>query len=379
MQTIFFLSLIFILYTYLGYPAYLLLRAKLMPRPVRKAPPSAWPTVSAVIAAKNEEKTMARRIQNLLDQDYPQDLLEIIVASDGSTDATNTIVQEFAASDHRVTLIASHPAQGKPAALNKGVARARGEIIVFADSRQQFEPRALAELVSNFSDPEVGCVSGELIFVQDQDSAIRAEMGAYWHYEKMVRKLESASGSVAGATGAIYAIRKKRYKDLPAETILDDVLTPTNIILQGYRCVFEPSAVAFDVVSKDMQSEMTRKIRTLAGNWQLLQLAPELGSPLRNPIWWGFFSHKIFRLIVPMMLLLLLITNLFLSGVFFSATLLSQVLFYATAAIAHVSSAFRANRLARLVYFFVNLNWAALLGTWYFLSGSAGKAWRRVE
>jgi poly-beta-1,6-N-acetyl-D-glucosamine synthase len=378
MQTIFLLSLFFILYTYLGYPAYLLLRARLLPRPVRKAPPPAWPMVSVVVAAKNEEANITRRIQNLLDQDYPQGRLEIIVASDGSTDATNQIVTDLAAAHKRIALVASHPARGKPAALNQGVARAQGEIIVFADSRQQFEARAVAELVANFSDPDVGCVSGELVFVQDQDSAIRAEMGAYWHYEKTVRKLESACGSVAGATGAIYAIRRKLYKDLPEATILDDVLTPMNIVMQGRRCVFDASAVAFDAVSKDIRSEMTRKVRTLAGNWQLLALAPGLARPRTNPIWWGFFSHKLFRLVVPLAMILALASNLFLTGMFYRAVLAAQIGFYGTALAAHAHPGVRENRVCRLIYFFVNLNWAALLGTWYFLSGNAGKTWKRA-
>ncbi|GAB6059644.1 glycosyltransferase family 2 protein [Desulfonatronum parangueonense] len=381
MQTIFLLSLTFILYTYGGYPLYLLLRAKLHSKPVRKAVPSTWPMVSVVVAARNEEYTIARRIQNLLEQDYPADCLEILVASDGSDDATNLIVTELATSGHtgkRVRLIASQPAQGKPVALNKGVGEAQGEIIVFADSRQHFEPNVVTELVANFSDPSVGCVSGELVLVQGQGSDIRAEMDAYWHYEKKVRKLESASGSVVGATGAIYAIRKSLYKDLPAATILDDVLTPMNIILQGKRCVFDPKAVASDVVSRNIQSEMTRKIRTLAGNWQLIHLAPELASPLRNPIWWRFFSHKIFRLIVPVMLVLALVSNFFLTGAFFAFTLLAQILFYAIAIFAHLSKKIRTRKLAKFVYFFVNLNWAALLGTWHFLIKSAEHTWKKI-
>lgn len=378
MQTIFLLSLTFILYTYLGYPAYLLIRARLLPRPVHKAVPPTWPMVTVVVAARNEEANIARRIHNLLDQDYPANRLEIIVASDGSTDATNQIVTNLAAAHDRITLVASHPAQGKPAALNKGVARARGEIIVFADSRQQFEPQAVAELAANFSDPEVGCVSGELVFVQDQDSAIRAEMGAYWHYEKMVRKLESRTGSVAGATGAIYAIRKSLYKNLPEETILDDVLTPMNIVMQGRRCVFDASALAFDAVSKDIQSEMTRKVRTLAGNWQLLALAPGLASPRANPIWFGFFSHKLFRLVVPLAMILALAVNLFLAGTFYRLVLAVQVGFYGAALAAHVHTGVRENSVCRLIYFFVQLNWAALVGTWYFLSGNVGKTWKRA-
>lgn len=378
MQTLFIISLLFIIYTYLGYPVYLIIRFKVLPRPVDKKNNGQLPMVSIVIAARNEEKNMEGRIKNLLDIYYPEDKYEVIIVSDGSDDQTNSIVTNYSASHDQIRLISYFPSQGKPIALNKGVMEARGEIIVFGDSRQRFHRKAVLELAANFNDPDVGCVSGELVFLEGPDSSIQKEMGAYWHYEKMVRKLESRTGSVAGATGAIYAVRKSLYKDIPRETILDDVLIPLYTVLHGYRCVFDPSAVAYDYVSKDMQSELTRKIRTLAGNWQLLALEPKLIFPVANKIWWGFFSHKIFRLLVPFCLIYLFLVNFFLAGVFFMLTLTGQLLFYSAFVVACLKPGLREKRPINLIYFFVNLNYAALMGTFYFLTGNISKTWKKV-
>ena len=378
MKTIFIFSAVFILYTYLGYPTYLIIKSKLHPRFVRKGFKGALPSVSIVIAAKNEANNIERRLENLLEVEYPVHLYEIIVVSDGSDDETNNIVQRFSADQNPVKLITYFPSEGKPAALNRGVRESQGEIIVFGDSRQSFEKRAVPELAANFSDPIVGCVSGELVFLEGPDSSIQKEMGAYWHYEKMVRKLESRTGSVAGATGAIYAIRRELYKDIPHETILDDVLIPMNTVMQGYRCVFDPSAIAYDFVSRDMQSELARKIRTLAGNWQLLALEPKLMLPVANKIWWGFLSHKIFRLLVPFFLIYLFLANFFLGGAFFMLTLAGQLLFYSAFAVACFKPSVREKRPINLIYFFVHLNYAALAGTWYFLSGNTAKIWKKA-
>jgi poly-beta-1,6-N-acetyl-D-glucosamine synthase len=284
MKIFFLFSLMFIIYTYLGYPALLFIKAKLFPKSIYKKSNAKLPFVSVVIATKNEAANIQQRLNNLLEIEYPKSLFEIILVSDGSNDDTNQLVKRYTNSHKNIHLISYFPSQGKPFALNMGVRKALGEIIVFADSRQRFQKKAVAELVENFNDPHVGCVSGELILYDSHDSSIKKEMGTYWHYEKIIRKLESKSGSVVGATGAIYAIRKTLYKDIPCKTILDDVLTPMNIVMQGYRCIFEPSAVAYDSVSKNIESEMTRKIRTLAGNWQLLRLEPGILLPCNNKI-----------------------------------------------------------------------------------------------
>jgi poly-beta-1,6-N-acetyl-D-glucosamine synthase len=378
MKTIFILSILFIFYTYLGYFFWLFIRSIIFPKPIRKKHDTKLPFISIVIASKNEEKNIGNRIQNILETQYPEKSLEIIVVSDGSEDNTNRIIKECSKNDKKINLIAYHPSRGKPFALNTGIKQAKGDIIIFTDSRQRFHSMALTELVANFNDPDVGCVSGELIFQESHDSAIQKEMGAYWHYEKMVRKMESRAGSAAGATGAVYAIRKALYKTIPEETILDDVLIPMNIVMQGYRCVFDPSARAYDSVSKDIESEITRKIRTLAGNWQLLKIAPELLLPHKNALWWGFLSHKIFRLIVPFMMISLFIVNFFLKEPFYIFTLICQIFFYGLALYAFINPGVRNKKPVNLIYFFVNMNYAALMGAWYFFSGNIARTWKKA-
>ena len=207
----FFISIFFIVFTYAGYPLVVIVLARISPIPIRKTADFVRPFVSIIIAAKNEENIIENRILNLLGQDYPSDKLEIIIVSDGSADATESIIRKMAANfvnQARISCHAYTPSRGKPTALNIGIGHAVGDVIVFADARQQFKKNTVSQLVSNFSDATVGAVSGELVFLQEGESEIKAQMGAYWQYEKIIRKSESKSGSTVGATGAVYAIRK---------------------------------------------------------------------------------------------------------------------------------------------------------------------------
>ena len=293
-------------------------------KPVRKLKNDFYPSVSVVIAARNEEKNIEQRIRNILEQDYPKEKLELIIVSDGSTDNTEDIVTQMIEEAEKLTperysslkLIQNERSRGKPFSINQGVLASKGEFVVFADCRQRFSQNAIQQLVNNFIDENVGCVSGELIFEKMAGSSIQAEMGAYWNFEKWLRKTESKTGSVPGATGAIYAIRKELFKPIPKSTFLDDVLIPMYIVMQGYRVVFEPGAIAYDRVSKNFDSEKRRKIRTLAGNWQLLMLEPALLNPLKDPLWVRFLSHKIFRLLIPFCLITLLFLALFLQDIY---------------------------------------------------------------
>ncbi len=379
-KLLFWTSLIFISYTYIGYPVLLLIWAKIFPQQIHKSNPKEYPTISVLIAAKDEENNIGSRIENLLAQNYPKDKIEIIIISDGSKDRTNEIVLEFTKPPQEgkplVKLVALSNNTGKPEALNQGITLANGKIIVFTDARQTFEPNAIKELIANFSDPQIGCVSGELLLMKNTASNIKEEMGLYWKIEKMVRKQESAIGSVAGATGAIYAIRKSLYQELPKETLLDDVLTPMNIILQGFRTIFEGKALAYDTISKNASQEWRRKVRTLAGNWQLINLKPALFSPLHNPIWWRFLSHKFFRLLVPFCLPLLFVSAILSEGTFYQAFTYLQLLFYIMAASGWLITQARSYRVINLGYFFMVLNFAALNGFWYWITGNCKNAWQ---
>jgi biofilm PGA synthesis N-glycosyltransferase PgaC len=312
-----------VLYIYLGYPLLLYVKSIIFPKhPLLTCDMVDYPRVSVVIAARNEEKNIESRIYDIINQDYPKERLEIVIVSDGSSDATEDIarhiITETQLREKGFLKIHSHkPSLGKPSCLNRGVGFATGDIIIFTDCRQRFAVDAIKELARSFVDPKVGCVSGELIFEEVTGSSIQAEMGAYWNFEKWVRRLESKTGSVPGATGAIYAIRKILFDPLPEQTLLDDVLTPLRISIKGFRTIFNSKAIAYDTVSQDLQMEKKRKIRTLAGNWQLLFLEPKILNPFKNPVWLRFLSHKILRLLVPYFLIWLFIISLFSSGKIF--------------------------------------------------------------
>jgi len=229
------------------------------------------------------------------------------------------------------------PAEGKAAALNAGVSAARHEVLVFADARQRFARGALKALVASFADPAVGVVSGELVLdceAGPTESAAADGVGAYWRYEKWIRARETAVGSMLGATGAIYAMRRTAWRPLPPGTILDDVLAPMRAVLAGWRAVFEPAARAFDVAAPDTRAEQRRKTRTLAGNWQVLALEPRLLVPLANPVWIQYVSHKLGRLLVPFAMIAIVVSSAALASGSLVAQLavLAQVVFYGLAA-----------------------------------------------
>lgn len=372
MEFLFWMMLFLIIYTYFGYPILTAVLQKTSSRSIDKH--NIFPSVSVVIAVHNGENTIEHRIQNLLIQEYPLEQLEVIVVSDGSSDSTVAIVE--ALKSERVAVYALEENKGKAVALNHGILKASGEIIVFADARQEFKPDAIKNLVASFADDTVGCVSGELHFLEDPSSKIEAEMGAYWKYEKFIRRSESASGSVIGATGCIYAIRRELYQPLPAGTILDDVLTPMNIARRGKRVLFEGQAIAYDIISKDATQEWRRKVRTLAGNWQLFSLAPWILFPWENPLWWRYVSHKLLRLLVPFGMVIVLFVSPLLSGSYYQMFFLMQLAFYGTALSGFLMPSTRSLRLVNLTYFFMVMNLAAVAGFWKWITGGCANAWQ---
>lgn len=328
-KAIFFMALAGIVYVYIGYPLLLMVWRKIGRRPVRKN--DCEPIVSLVMAMHNEQNTVERKLRNCFELDYPSTKFQIIVSLDAPTDDTEALVRNYGG--ERVEIHYSPVHRGKAEALNSGVAMATGEIVVFADARQQFDKQAIRELVANFADPSVGAVSGELVLLDEQGQESSDAVGLYWRYEKGLRAMESDIHSVPGATGAIYAIRRELFVPLLKDTILDDVVTPMRIVLAKMRVIFDAAARAYEVVSENRRSEYERKTRTLEGNYQLFAQMPQLLIPWRNPIFVQLVSHKLGRLIVPYCLGALFISNFFLlSGpylVFFGG----QVLWYVLAGI----------------------------------------------
>jgi cellulose synthase/poly-beta-1,6-N-acetylglucosamine synthase-like glycosyltransferase len=260
---------------------------------------------------------------------------------------------------------------GKAVALNRAVQEAKGEIIIFNDTRQIVEPGAIEKMLSNFADPSVGCVSGALI-IGDPDRAVaKTGESVKMAMENRIRSWEGKSGSMIGALGAFYAARKELIVEIPEGTLLDDVYVPLHIIRQGYRVILEDQARAWDDINPSVQQEFSRKVRTLTGNYQLLKSAPWLmGSS--NPVWMEFFSHKILRLASPFMLLILLLTSFSASGEFYKIAGAVQVLAYLSALFA-IGFPALSNRLRfpNFALTFTTLNAAAFVA---FLNSMRGKS-----
>jgi biofilm PGA synthesis N-glycosyltransferase PgaC len=328
MELVFWLSFIFVFYIYFGYPALLALHRLVASNRVKR---EYWePTVTLVIAAHNERQRMERKLDNCLALDYPRRKLQIIVSLDGPTDGTEFAVWKYA--PRGVEMVHSKEHSGKPAAINRAMRRATGEIVVFADVRQTFDRSAIRELVANFADHRVGAASGELLLLDESEQEAKTDVGLYWRYEKALRSMESEIHSVAGATGAIYAIRRDLFQDLPEDTLVDDMVIPLRIVLQGKRAVFDPRAKAYDTVSCCPMAEYGRKVRTLAGNYQVMTQLPQLFVPWRNPIFFQFLSHKVGRLLVPHALIVLFVTNLFMLNGIYALTFFLQSAWYMFAA-----------------------------------------------
>src|SRR5208283_4734242 len=247
MKYVFWIAAALIGYSYLGYPAWLWLRSRWSPRPVRRGfvESTAVPAVTAVMVVRNEEAIIARKLENLLTLDYPQAKLDVVVVSDGSSDRTPAILADFARASGpptRVRALIKPVSQGKAAGLNDAIKLATGEVLLFTDARQRIEAGALRLLIENFADPDVGAASGELMLGDPASGQTGKGMGLYWRIEKKVRELESASGSVVGATGAIYCARRELLDSLPEGTILDDVLLPMQVVRKGSRVIFDSRA-----------------------------------------------------------------------------------------------------------------------------------------
>ncbi len=366
MRWVFWLSVAAILYAYVGYGLWLWVRSLIQPAPPMRGP--MYPTISVVMVVRNEEQALASKLRNLLDLDYPAESCQIIVVSDGSTDRTEAILQGYAGNP-RVHAVMNSLPLGKASGLNDAMQWAQGEIVVFTDVRQKIERDAVRLLMENFADPSVGCVSGELMLGDPESGEAARGTGLYWKIEKKIRDLESISGSVIGATGALYAARRELVPEVPAGTILDDVLIPMNVVRQGQRVVFDGRAHAWDLPNLGAGREFNRKVRTLSGNYQLLRIAPWLLSG-KNPVRFEFVSHKLMRLVVPFALAALLVSSVFLSSPFYRGMLVCQIAFYGLALVGMMPvRKGPLTRVADAAFTFMMLNTAALLAFANFVRG----------
>lgn len=328
MEILFWALLAPVLWCYVGYPLAMLALGRIRPRPTTPGNPSVLPTVTVVLAVRDERARIAGRVENILGQSYPSDCLDLVIACNGSRDGTDEIARDLAARDHRVKVLVTPAEQGKAGAINRAVAAARGDVIVFADARQIFAPNAILELVRPFDDKAVGSVTGRLVVNRGELASVEG-VRFYWGLETRLRHAESLTGSVVGATGAIYGIRRRLFPEIPVNLILDDVYVPMCIAMNDYRVVMAPDALAYDVAAADQRLEYVRKRRTMVGNLQLLRALPALLSPRRNPLFIRFISHKVLRLLAPFCFVAILLVSAALSAPAYRLLLVAQLALYA--------------------------------------------------
>jgi poly-beta-1,6-N-acetyl-D-glucosamine synthase len=322
---LFLLSGLFVLYVLIGYPLFLSVWAKSHARPIHKE--FTPRPISIIVPVKNGIRWIESKIQSLLQSDYPPELMEILIVSDGSTDGTDEAVRNFP--DPRVKLLSLSSA-GKATAVNHGIRSVSSDFIVLTDVRQTFDAQALRNLIACLADPTVGLVTGELV-IREGLTQEEFNTGLYWKYEKWIRGNLNKIDAMLGATGSIYAVKREAMATIPPEILLDDVYVPFAAVSKGYRVYFDQTAKAYDLPTS-LNSEFRRKIRTQAGVYQIIRYFPFLLWPA-NSRCIHFASHKLGRLLLPFALLLMLVSSFFLPGPWRVLALLSQLAFYLLAAI----------------------------------------------
>lgn|SRR5215469_3354293 len=356
----------FILYVLFLYPLILGVIAKRRSRAVHRA--SFHPSVSVIIAVRNGAEFLREKLESILALDYPRNLVEIIVVSDGSTDRTDEIAASFSGQGVRLLHL---PACGKSAALNAGIDAASGEILVLTDVRQQLARDSLALLMQNFADPEVGAASAELVIRKGATEA-EIQTGLYWKYEFAIRVRLSALDSIFGATGAYYALRRELAVPIPREALLDDMYLPLAAFFREYRLVVDPRARMFDYPT-GLKSEFRRKVRTLAGNYQIMRWYPALLSR-SNRMLFHFVSYKLARLLLPFAMLGVLLASFGLPAPWRDVLIATQALFYGLALADLLVPEGKLKKLTSPAATFVTLMAAAFCAVSVFMAPSA-KLW----
>lgn len=338
----------------------------------------AWPRLSLVFSAFDEEACIRQKIENCLALDYPADRLEILVGCDGCTDRTAELAR--AAGGARVTVHELSPRGGKAGVLTRLVPSAQGDVVVLTDANVMLDPGALRALARRFRDPEVGAVVGRLRLFNPTRRDF--EESLYWRYETALKYYEGKHGAVVGANGGIYAIRRLLFSPLRADTITDDFVIPARIAARGWRVPFEPEAIAFEETTENARHEFVRRARIGAGNWQALARVPDLLDPRTGFLCFAFVSHKLLRWAAPFLLAAALLANGFLAaepGAWgYRLLFLAQAGFYGLAAVGWRGAGGWLRRYASTAHYFVAMNAALAFGLWRFLRGTQRAAWERT-
>jgi len=378
MEMAFWLSAAALIYAYAGYPLLLFIVSIFRPLTVRAG--DYQPTVSIIITAYNEELVLAAKLENTLALGYPHELIEIIVASDCSTDRTDDIVRKY--SRQGVKLVRQPERLGKTAAQNAAVAQAAGEIILFSDATSLYKTDVVRALIPNFADPTVGCVAGRLIYVDPSESRVGRGARSYWSYETFLKKHESRVCSLIGASGCLYAVRRSAYVPLYYEACSDFIIA-TKMVEQGLRAVYEPNAICTEETNRRSDNELKMRVRVIAQTFTDLWRHRAMLNPIRS----GFYavqllSHKVMRYLVPVFLLALLGASAILASdfLFYRILLACQLAGYACGAIAWLLDRLgKRSRLLALPQYFLLANVASLIAIFKFLRGERYARWEPIR
>ena len=372
------LSIAVVLYTYAGYPALAYVLSRWFGRPIYKA--DITPRVAVIIAAYNEERDIARKLENTLELDYPRDRLEILVASDCSSDRTDEIVREYSA--RGVVLHRLPERLGKSVAQNRAARTCAGEVLVFSDATTMYEPDAVRKIVRSFADPQVGCVAGELIYVDPGATAVGQGCRSYWSYEKLLKRSESRLGSLIGVSGCLYAVRRSNFSPIPLD-MSSDFAIATEIHLQGLRTVYDHEAIAFEETNGRDRDEFRMRIRVIEQTMSALHRYAEVLDPRRHGLFaFQMISHKVLRYALPLFLIVAFISSAMLvdSSSLYRLIFVAQAMFYATALAGWACErmGLRIGPLS-LPYYFVLANAASLAAFVKFVRGEAHLTWEPLR
>ncbi len=379
LHLVFWLSVLVVIYSYVGYGVVIYALARIRPRPHIRGP--VRPKVSLIIAAYNEEQVIREKIVNSLCQTYPSELLEIIVVSDGSTDDTPDIVREYRYQG--VVSLHQPRRMGKTAAVQRAVEQAEGEVLVFSDANSMYAADAVERLVANFADPEVGCVAGEKRVRSQEGTGVAKEAGLYWRYESFLKRMDSTVHSVVGAAGEIFAVRRSAFKPVETDSFIEDFVMSMRIAEAGNRVVYEPKAVSVEEAPASADDEFERRARISAGGFQSIVRLRSLLVSRDRLLVFQYLSHRVLRwAVVPFLLPVLMVTNVALVGdSFYMALLGVQVglLGMAMAGWIMQRRGVRSLRVVQVPFYFFMLNLAALVGFHRYVSRRQKVTWKRTS
>lgn len=385
MESVFFISLGIVFYTYLGYGILLffLVKIKRVFKPSKKMFVDGYTlSVSFIVPCYNEVDIIEEKINNCLALDYPKELLEIIFITDGSTDGTNSVAEKYA----DIKVMHKDLRAGKSAAENRSVKEAKGEIIIFSDANTELPTEAIKKIVRHYIDPKIGAVSGEKrIANKAMDNASGAGEGIYWKYESALKRLDVELYTLVGAAGELFSLRKSLYRELEEDTVLDDFMLSMRIAGDGYTVNYDPEAYAMETASVSVKEELKRKVRICAGGWQSMVRLAYILNPFRDfVLFFQYVSHRVLRWsVTPIFLFAMIPINVYLvfkseNTSIYHLFLAGQLVFYSSAILGWVLANKEIKvKVLYIPYYFLIMNYSVIAGFFRYINKSQAAAWER--